>query len=165
MNLVVLGEHLCVYGDIGIKQIEVYAMKEYGKKESWTRLFVIPCGILKSIHSSTDVKPLCLTKNGQVLMSVGKRGVGIYDPKDCTFLVYDCDRGWMPMPYVETLVSLPSKTNGITLTSTLPPPSNSTPPPPSNSAPPPPPLPPPPQTQPSTRQKTLAHHWQPKPHQ
>ncbi|KAH7834590.1 hypothetical protein Vadar_017678 [Vaccinium darrowii] len=98
MNLVVLREHLCVYGDIGVKQIEVCPMKEYGKKESWTRLFVIRCGILKRIHSSTDVKPLCLTKNGQVLMSLGKRGVGIYNPKDCTFLVYDCDRGWMPMP-------------------------------------------------------------------
>ncbi|KAH7834545.1 hypothetical protein Vadar_017274 [Vaccinium darrowii] len=111
MRLVVLGEQLCVYCDIDVKQIEVYAMKEYGNKESWTRLFVIPCGILKSIHvcnqncTCTAVRPLCLTKNGQVLIQVGSWVVGNYDPKDSAFLSFDSERGWMPLPYVETLIS------------------------------------------------------------
>ncbi|KAG5531252.1 hypothetical protein RHGRI_026010 [Rhododendron griersonianum] len=52
-----------------------------------------------------QIELLCLTKRGQVLIKIGKRGIGIYDPKDGTFLPYDCVRGRMPIPYVETLVS------------------------------------------------------------
>lgn len=99
MNLVVLGEHLCVYCDIDVEQIGVYAMEEYGKKDSWARLFVRP-----TLPISTCVKPSCLTKKGQV--SIGESGIGIYDPKDCTFLQYDSVHGLMPIPYVETLVLL-----------------------------------------------------------
>ncbi|XP_058182236.1 F-box protein CPR1-like [Rhododendron vialii] len=106
MNLVVLRGFLCVYCDIGVRQIEVYAMKEYGKKESWARLFVIPCAIERRVPCSTYLKPLCLTKKGQVLVSVGKRRIGIYDPKDRTFLLYDSVRGRTAIPYVESLVSL-----------------------------------------------------------
>ncbi|KAE9450673.1 hypothetical protein C3L33_17424, partial [Rhododendron williamsianum] len=106
MNLVVLRGFLCVYCDIGVRQIEVYAMKEYGKKESWARLFVIPWAIERRVPCSTYLKPLCLTKKGQVLVSVGKRRIGIYDPKDRTFLLYDSVRGRTAIPYVESLVSL-----------------------------------------------------------
>ncbi|KAG5531261.1 hypothetical protein RHGRI_026016 [Rhododendron griersonianum] len=102
MKLIELGGHLCVYCDIGVKKIEVYAIKEYGKKESWARLFVIPCAIERKIL----VEPLCLTKKGQVLISVGENGIGIYDPKYRTFLLYDSVRGRMAIPYVKTLVSL-----------------------------------------------------------
>ncbi|XP_058181154.1 F-box protein At3g07870-like [Rhododendron vialii] len=101
MNLVVLGGFLCVYCDIGVKQIEVYAMKEYGKKESWTRLFVIPCVI-----DDAYLKPLCLTNKGQVLLSLWKMGIGIYDPEDGAFLPCGSDYGLTAIPYVESLVSL-----------------------------------------------------------
>ncbi|XP_058192026.1 F-box/kelch-repeat protein At3g06240-like [Rhododendron vialii] len=80
MNLVVLGGFLRVYCEIREKQIEVYAMKEYGKKESWARLFVIPspseskCSWVHTVPSSAYVKLLCLTKKGQVLISMGTRG-------------------------------------------------------------------------------------------
>ncbi|KAG5531251.1 hypothetical protein RHGRI_026009 [Rhododendron griersonianum] len=81
MNLVVLGEHNCVYCDIDVEQIGVYAMEEYGKKDSWARLFVRP-----TLPISTCVKPLCVTKKGQV--SIGESEIGIYDPKDGTQLSF-----------------------------------------------------------------------------
>ncbi|KAH7832916.1 hypothetical protein Vadar_001304 [Vaccinium darrowii] len=107
MNLVVLGGFLCMYGDIVAKQIEVYAMKEYGKKESWTRLFAIPCAIERGVPSSTYVTPLCLTKKGQVLVSVKGMGIGIYDPKDGTFMSTDsireesCFTQWLVVKFLE----------------------------------------------------------------
>jgi hypothetical protein len=81
-------------------------MKEYAKKESWTRLFVMPCAIIGRRDSSIHVKLLCLTKKGQVLISTEERGIGIYDPKDGTFLQYDSILGQIPIAYVESLVSL-----------------------------------------------------------
>ncbi|KAF7113480.1 hypothetical protein RHSIM_RhsimUnG0121900 [Rhododendron simsii] len=102
MNLVVLGGFLCAYCDIGAKQqIEVYAMKEYGKKESWTRLFIIP-----RVIDDTHLKPLCLTNKGQVLLSLWKMGIGIFDPEDGAFLPFGSDYGLTAIPYVESLVSL-----------------------------------------------------------
>lgn len=106
IKLVVLGGFLCVYCDGCVKQTEVYVMKEYAKKESWTRLFVMPCAIIGRRDSFIHVKLLCLTKKGQVLISTGERGIGIYDPKDGTFLRYDSIRGNIPIAYVESLISL-----------------------------------------------------------
>jgi len=104
IKLVVLGGFLCAYCDGRVKQIEVYVMKEYAKKESWTRLFVMPCAIIGRRDSFIHVKLLCLTKKGQVLIWTEESGIGIYDPKDGTFLQYDSIRG--QIAYVESLVSL-----------------------------------------------------------
>ncbi|XP_058182240.1 F-box/kelch-repeat protein At3g23880-like [Rhododendron vialii] len=106
MNLVALGGFLCVYCDIGVELLKIFAMKEYGKKESWTRLFVMPWAIEQWVPFPTYVKPLFLTRKGQVVISVGHTGIGLYDPKARTFLWCDRDCGEMAIPYVETLLSL-----------------------------------------------------------
>lgn len=106
MNLVALGGFLCVYCDIGVQQLKIYAMKEYGKEESWTRLFVMPWAIEQWVPFPTYVKPLFLTRKGQVVVSVGHKGIDLYDPKARTFLWCERVCGEMPIPYVETLLSL-----------------------------------------------------------
>lgn len=50
-------------------------MKEYGVKESWTKLMEIPCLVNKDW-----VKPLCFTKNGEVIMEVNREKIVKYDP-------------------------------------------------------------------------------------
>lgn len=50
------------------RDVEVLAMKKYGDKSSWTRLFIISDVI--HLHPSVYVVPLCITRNGVVLLSV-----------------------------------------------------------------------------------------------
>lgn len=50
------------------REVEVLAMKKYGDKSSWTRLFIISDVI--HLHPSVYVAPLCITRNGVVLLSV-----------------------------------------------------------------------------------------------
>ncbi|XP_059632200.1 F-box protein CPR1-like [Cornus florida] len=84
-GLVGLRGWLCVYGWMDTTQVDVWAMKEYGKKESWTKWITI-----SAKRGSTFLcylKPLCLRNTGEVLVEIGNRELAVYDPKECTFKI------------------------------------------------------------------------------
>ncbi|XP_042513713.1 F-box protein At3g07870-like isoform X2 [Macadamia integrifolia] len=78
LNLGVLGEHLCLF-DYSINgQLEIWVMKEYGMKWSWTKEYVISRKIL-GLDSGHFI-PLRLMKNGELLIWYEDEGLGFYNP-------------------------------------------------------------------------------------
>ncbi|KAG5554857.1 hypothetical protein RHGRI_012427 [Rhododendron griersonianum] len=75
---------------------------EYGVKESWTKLFVVPSDL------SHYFKPLCYAKDEKVVMMLGWDELVIYDPKEirytCIGIPQDGELLDMAL-YVESLVS------------------------------------------------------------
>ncbi|XP_050241390.1 F-box/kelch-repeat protein At3g23880-like [Quercus robur] len=51
---------------------ETWVMKKYGVEESWEKLFVIP-------YFEEHLRPLCFTKNGDVLMEANRKKIVIYN--------------------------------------------------------------------------------------
>ncbi|KAH7864988.1 hypothetical protein Vadar_000866 [Vaccinium darrowii] len=81
--------------------VDVWIMKEYGIKESWTKLFVIP-------YLSHQIDRLFMLKNGEVLLLHIQSQFVQYSPKDGTFshlTVHNCSAFFSADPYVESLVS------------------------------------------------------------
>ncbi|THG17295.1 hypothetical protein TEA_000730 [Camellia sinensis var. sinensis] len=110
IDLVVLRECLCVYRCVDREKVEIWEMKEYGKKESWTKLIVIPYLI-----DLQCLKPLFFTNNGEVLIEVDNRKILVYDPKDSTFRnvrSYGDFSGFRVVTYVESLVFLNGDADG-----------------------------------------------------
>ncbi|XP_050241391.1 F-box/kelch-repeat protein At3g23880-like [Quercus robur] len=62
-ELGVLGGCLSLTYDPNGSHFETWVMKKYGVEESWEKLFVIP-------HFEERLRPLCFTKNNDVLMEV-----------------------------------------------------------------------------------------------
>ncbi|KAI8561482.1 hypothetical protein RHMOL_Rhmol04G0343500 [Rhododendron molle] len=102
IDLGFLSEWLCVvqYHQDGTDV--VWVMKEYGVKESWTKLFVVPNGLCGFFM------PLCYAKDGGVVMVLEAKELGIYNPKEnsyvCIGIPPDCVGGLMAS-YVESLLS------------------------------------------------------------
>lgn len=67
-GLAVLGGLLCVVMSKRESPTDVWVMKEYGVKESWTKLFVIP-DELGDLYLP-DFELLCYTKDGEVVMAL-----------------------------------------------------------------------------------------------
>ncbi|GKD13648.1 nucleotide-binding alpha-beta plait domain-containing protein [Tanacetum coccineum] len=72
-DLGVWGEWLCVlcmyfknFDDLSVMKVDVWAMKVYGMKDSWTKLVSIPHQYLWMQHIS---RPLCISNDGKVLLS------------------------------------------------------------------------------------------------
>ncbi|KAL7177394.1 hypothetical protein ACSBR2_030701 [Camellia fascicularis] len=110
IDLVVLRECLCVYRCVDREKVEIWEMKEYGKKESWTKLIVIPYLI-----DLQCLKPLFFTNNGEVLIEVDNRKILVYDPKGSTFRnvrSYGDFSGFRVVTYVESLVFLNGDADG-----------------------------------------------------
>ncbi|CAL5393054.1 unnamed protein product [Camellia sinensis] len=61
-------------------RVEVLVMKKYGIKESWTSMFIL--SNLPNLHIYDNVLPLFFTKNGEILMKIGKNCVRAYNPND-----------------------------------------------------------------------------------
>uniref|UniRef100_A0A2N9I2J9 F-box domain-containing protein n=1 Tax=Fagus sylvatica TaxID=28930 RepID=A0A2N9I2J9_FAGSY len=68
MNVGVLGGCLTIYGSNYINRLDVWVMKDYGVKESWTKLFTAmePFSILDPfwISSFQDERPVAYSKSG-----------------------------------------------------------------------------------------------------
>ncbi|XP_059654618.1 F-box/kelch-repeat protein At3g23880-like [Cornus florida] len=64
-------------------QAKVWVMKEYGEMNSWTKLFVVKRS-LRSTFSRNHLRPLCVTKKGEIVMVMDERDIVIYDPKEHT---------------------------------------------------------------------------------
>ncbi|KAG5560588.1 hypothetical protein RHGRI_003794 [Rhododendron griersonianum] len=93
---------LCAYRDY----VDLWVMKEYGSRESWTKLVLIPYETHPIIcpYSTT---PLCILKNGEVLLHSFIHLVR-YNPKDGTFVYPTIHNGsvrFLVYPYVKSLVS------------------------------------------------------------
>ncbi|XP_057489861.1 F-box protein At3g07870-like [Actinidia eriantha] len=103
--LVVLRGYLysCRFGDQ--KQVEIWAMKEYGKKDSWTNLVVIPNMIETSILF--NFKPLFIMENSEIVLEVESREIVICNPNDGKYRsLKRYDIGCRAIPYVESLILL-----------------------------------------------------------
>ncbi|KAH7842910.1 hypothetical protein Vadar_010479 [Vaccinium darrowii] len=87
-GLGVLGEWLCVLenwsergaGDrLGIRAA-VWVMKEYGVKKSWTKLFVVQFA-RGEFYINYFIVLLCSTTDGDVVMSLNRQNLVVYNPK------------------------------------------------------------------------------------
>ncbi|XP_058216958.1 F-box/kelch-repeat protein At3g23880-like [Rhododendron vialii] len=102
----VLSGCLCVlsqYADCA----DVWVMKDYGIKESWTKLIVIPYLTPSDVTHSA---PLCILKNNEVLVGNRMHLVWYY-PNDAKFsypTIQNSIKPFRAYPYVESLVSLNS---------------------------------------------------------
>ncbi|KAI8556194.1 hypothetical protein RHMOL_Rhmol05G0233100 [Rhododendron molle] len=131
LTLGVLNGCLCMLCNYYDDCFEVWVMKEYGMRDSWTKLVVIPyvSHPLNHPHDSTELyilengevledigspyngtpysAPLCLLENGEVLL-VATTHLDRYNPKDGTFsypVIHNCSPCFTAYPYIESLVS------------------------------------------------------------
>ncbi|PWA88862.1 F-box associated interaction domain-containing protein [Artemisia annua] len=102
-HLGVLGESLCVlYNYIKSHVVDVWVMKVYGVKDSWTKLASIP-----DIWWDRDLilDPLCISKDGKVLLRLGPQLL-VYDSKNSSSTIIDnFNRCHQACIVVESLVS------------------------------------------------------------
>ncbi|XP_058181504.1 F-box/kelch-repeat protein At3g23880-like [Rhododendron vialii] len=98
-----------------VTSVEVFAMRKYGDKASWTSLFVISDLIMWN-PGYTSVASLCSTTNGKVLFQEapkkngqGEGGVMSYNPerKSCMGVQILSRRAYCITSFAETLVSPP----------------------------------------------------------
>ncbi|KAG5549753.1 hypothetical protein RHGRI_014903 [Rhododendron griersonianum] len=83
---------------------DIWVMEQYGIRESWTNLVVIPRVPYLSGYPYSP--PLCILKNGEILL---KNDVHLvrYNPKDGTFsypMIHNCSPCFCANSYVESLV-------------------------------------------------------------
>ncbi|XWS12925.1 hypothetical protein CRYUN_Cryun37aG0132000 [Craigia yunnanensis] len=80
LNVGVLGGCLCAIANYGDVQVDLWAMKEYGVKESWTRLFSVASEDV--IGFLRFVKPLAYSRSGdQILLEYDNINLFWYDLK------------------------------------------------------------------------------------
>ncbi|XP_058203831.1 F-box/kelch-repeat protein At3g23880-like [Rhododendron vialii] len=96
---------VCAYHEY----VDVWVLKEYGIRESWTKLVVIPRAIPRATHplGRHYPTPVCILKNDEVLVNVYTHLVR-YNPKDGTsihLLIRNCSEQFIVYPYIESLVS------------------------------------------------------------
>ncbi|XP_058723822.1 F-box/kelch-repeat protein At3g23880-like [Vicia villosa] len=106
ISLGVLRECLCILSHSDTFS-DVWLMKEYGNKDSWTKLFHVPymgdlgsCPYTKVLYVYEDDKILLECHSGLVVLVV-------YNARDSTFKTHEIqNNGWMvPQIYQESLVS------------------------------------------------------------
>ncbi|KAK9285776.1 hypothetical protein L1049_024977 [Liquidambar formosana] len=118
----VLGGCLCVFHyhhENGSKASTIWVLKQYGVKESWTKTITIPhFGVPKCLNYFV---PLCITKNGELLMRVNgnklyEAYLVMYNPIEKTLKIFRdlmITDGWFrAATYIESLVS-PNGDKGI----------------------------------------------------
>ncbi|XP_059630864.1 F-box/kelch-repeat protein At3g06240-like [Cornus florida] len=87
--------------------VEIWLMKEYGVKASWSKFITIPCDV-----GTLCFTPLCLLRNGELVLKihsgllVDQAQLGSYNTKLNTFTkICDCPNVHEEYLYVESLVS------------------------------------------------------------
>jgi F-box interacting protein len=109
-DLGVLRDCLCVFASCDMF-FDVWVMKEYGNKKSWTRLYRVPymedrglCRYTKALYISEDEQLLMDFKE----LESHKLKLFVYDSKDGTLEIPEIQNigGWMdPEVYIESLIS------------------------------------------------------------
>ncbi|KAK9128935.1 hypothetical protein Syun_017732 [Stephania yunnanensis] len=70
---------LCIFRAFFLQgNIEIWVMNEHGVGDSWNRKFIIPHSIILGIGSSLSPTPMWFLRNGEILVTNGKRVV-LYD--------------------------------------------------------------------------------------
>ena len=112
-SLGVLRDCICILCDY-CTHSDVWIMKEYGVKESWTKLLTISYSANLGTYPSS--MPLCISDHGEVLLELLSYPLNIphflelaiYNPGDSTFqqpVIQNLNR-WLPAQvYVESLIS------------------------------------------------------------
>ncbi|KAK4403833.1 F-box/kelch-repeat protein [Sesamum angolense] len=106
-SLGVLGGCLCVLCDFPKTSVDVWILREYGKRDSWDKLVTVPYDLgdpWKGPYST----PLCRGAKGEILLVYGSSFI-VYDPKDNAFhrpKITNFDTFLEADVYVESLVSL-----------------------------------------------------------
>lgn len=76
-----LGGCLSLFFYSGHNQVDVWLMKEYGVRESWSKVAVVPC--FQDHDGNRFSKPLILSENGRLLFVTARRPrLGVYDPNE-----------------------------------------------------------------------------------
>jgi F-box interacting protein len=110
VKLGVSNDCLCIFAH-NLKFSSVWLMKEYGKEESWTKLFCFY--YMEDSFRGPNIKPLWISEDGQVLMGYASpqqrnRNLTIYDLKNGTLtgpMIQNID-GWItPEVCTESLIS------------------------------------------------------------
>ncbi|KAK9145479.1 hypothetical protein Sjap_005382 [Stephania japonica] len=116
-GMAVLVGSLCIIR-IDTLPVELWVMKNYGVRESWTMFFSIGQHVYDNSQHAW-CRPLCLLKNGEVLLDKNEEHLILYDLKDGRVRNI-CIRGlskWDEMEiYVESLVTFnfeESQANGM----------------------------------------------------
>ncbi|KAI3903948.1 hypothetical protein MKW92_047391 [Papaver armeniacum] len=110
-TLCVLKESLCLLGYVSLLWVELWELKDYGVKDSWTRLFNID--IQKLFGHVAHLTPLRSFENGEIMFGMDKNNafnVLLYDPEHETtraLEVYDGMKtySYCLSVYKESLVS------------------------------------------------------------
>lgn len=104
-ELGVLGGWLCVVDHLKSRS-DIWVMKEYGVKESWTKLFVVPNVPGEFFFHSFEL--LCYTKDGELVMVLNSNLLVFYNPELNSYkrigIPQTC-RSFHAAFYVESLVS------------------------------------------------------------
>ncbi|KAH7845776.1 hypothetical protein Vadar_005888 [Vaccinium darrowii] len=101
----VLNGCLCVLCNYLEVCFDVWVMKEYGIRDSWTKLFVIP--YMSHPPSCPYSAALCILESGEILQDRVTHLVR-YNPKDGTFsypVIHNCSPCFRAHVYIESLVS------------------------------------------------------------
>ncbi|KAL2459707.1 F-box/kelch-repeat protein [Forsythia ovata] len=101
----VLGGSVCVICDYQKTRADVWVLKEYGIKESWTKVVTIP--YIDEPGRYMYSIPLCILRNGEVLLALGSSYV-VYNPKENSFRfpkISNADDFLEANTYIESLVS------------------------------------------------------------
>nr|DAD20306.1 TPA_asm: hypothetical protein HUJ06_021769 [Nelumbo nucifera] len=79
MNVRVLRGRLCILCNYYKFRVDIWVMNEYGVKESWSRQFSIAQPSV--IRSFEYLRPLCFSKNGELLLEQDNNRLVLYDSK------------------------------------------------------------------------------------
>ncbi|CAH1434355.1 unnamed protein product [Lactuca virosa] len=114
LKLGALREWLCVLCDhYGRNCADVWVMKVYGVKDSWTKLVSIPYPIDRECFGFSV--PLCISNDGKVLLQHGSELV-VYDSENCSFSEIQNFNEWaQAYTIAESLVSPDSRALEITI--------------------------------------------------
>ncbi|KAL3507355.1 hypothetical protein ACH5RR_032737 [Cinchona calisaya] len=98
----VLGGCLSVLFDYERTRADVWVMKEYGVRDSWSKVVSVP--YLGDPEKSRYSMPVCLLRNGEILLVFGS-GLAVYNPKSSAFRYPQVNGLEEVNMYVQSLVS------------------------------------------------------------
>ncbi|KAL7205659.1 hypothetical protein ACSBR2_018561 [Camellia fascicularis] len=114
INVGVLGGYLCLCYVLGDAQFDVWVMKDYGVKESWTKEFTIDinfyCGLrVKDLH-----QPIKFLNNGDMLLITNSNSLVSYSPRKRTFREFKAlgDPNLQAVAHIPSFISLKDLARG-----------------------------------------------------
>lgn len=107
INVGVLGEFLSLCYVIGNGQFDVWVMKDYGVKESWTREFVIDINFY-GVREHYLHQPIAFMRNGDLLFIWNSRSLLSYNHRKGTFREFKAfgPRGVHAIAHIPSFISL-----------------------------------------------------------